>query len=235
MLVLEKNNLPKHWVVASLHNITKSIRDGTHNPPMRTENGIPLLSAKDIQNGFIDWKENCSRISELDFNEITRNNSIEKNNVLLTIVGTLGRSCVVETSAPFTVQRSVAILKFKEEIIPTFVKYFFDSIEFQNNLKKNAKGVAQVGVYLNTLKKFEIPIPNYAEQKITITRIQESFSFIEKYIEINEFLLSFLSNLKSSILKNAFEGKLVPQDPNDEPASELLERIKQEKQNMIKN
>ncbi len=79
--------LPQGWVEIQLDVISKSIRDGTHNPPARIKNGIPLLSAKHIQNGFIDWGENCPKISEKEFDKITKNNSIEKNNVLLTIVG----------------------------------------------------------------------------------------------------------------------------------------------------
>ncbi len=214
----------------TLDDITLSIRDGTHNPPIRTKNGLPLLSAKHIQNGFIDWGKNCPRISEFDFNKITKNNSIEENNILLTIVGTLGRSCVVKTTDHFTVQRSVAILKLKNEIVPDFVKYFFDSMQFQDNLKKNARGVAQVGVYLNSLKKFKIPIPNYDEQKIIVKSITESFLILEKYSETNKFLISSLLNIKNSILKQAFDGKLVPQDPNDEPAQILLEKIKSTKE-----
>jgi type I restriction enzyme, S subunit len=208
---LEKNNgFPQGWVETKLDIICNSIRDGTHNPPKRTENGIPLLSAKNIQNGFIDWKENCSRISESDFKDITRNNSIEENDVLLTIVGTLGRSCVVDTTTPFTVQRSVAILKFNKEVVPTFIKYFFDSMQFQNDLKNNARGVAQVGVYLNTLKNFMIPVPPINGQKKIVEKIEELFSIIEytkqllknSQIKLKQFSQSLLQKTYDELGKN---------------------------------
>ena len=141
----------------------------------------------------------------------------------------MGRSCVVQTSDYFTVQRSVAILKLKEEIVPLFVKHFFDSTQFQNELKKKARGVAQIGVYLNSLKKFEIPITTFNEQKRIVSKIESIFGRIDSTEKSLDAALSKIDLLKKSVLKRAFEGKLVPQDPNDEPASALLERIKKEK------
>lgn len=221
------------WEKKTLDSISNFIRDGTHNPPKRIEEGIPLLSARNIQDGFIDWNKKFSKISKTDFNVMEKNNSIEKNNILLTIVGTIGRSCVVDTSKQFAVQRSVAILKMKNEVLPHFVKYYFNTLNFQNELKKNARGVAQVGVYLNTLKKLIVPIPDLETQKLVIGNISKALSLIEKNYEINEIMFKQLQKSKASILKHAFEGKLVPQDPNDEPAEILLEKIKQEKEQLL--
>jgi len=210
----------------SINEISTSIRDGTHNPPKRVSKGISLLSARNIKNGFIDWDEKYSKISEKDFHEITRNNSIDKNDILLTIVGTLGRSCVVNTKLKFTVQRSVAIIKLNETVIPDFVQLYFESPIFQRALKKNSRGIAQVGVYLNLLKKLDFPLPVLEQQKSIVNNLKKRISLIENYNGISESLFKQLSNLKQALQKQAFEGKLVPQDPNDEPASELLKRIK---------
>jgi len=222
----------QNWTSKSLEDIMNSIRDGTHNPPKRTAEGVPLLSARNIQNGYIDWEKKYSKISRSDFNEITKNNSIVEQDILLTIVGTLGRSCVVRISKSFTVQRSVAILKPKPETFSLFVKHYFDTSQFQNDLKRNARGIAQVGVYLNILKKFLIPFPDLPIQELVVKNIEHTLSIIKKYEETNDILLKFLFTCKKSILKHAFEGELILQDPNDEPAEILLQKTKQEKKQL---
>ena len=103
--------------------------------------------------------------------------------------------------------------------------------------KKNTTGIIG-GVSVNTLKSLYFPVPPLAEQK----RIIERILCVEKYIDlyaISENAITSLDNsfpelLKKSILQEAVQGKLVPQDPNDEPASVLLERIRAEKQVLIK-
>ena len=105
------NDLPESWTRVRLKEITKTVRDGTHNPPSRVETGYPLLSARNIKEGYIDWHEDYSYISEEDFWGINNANPIENQDVLLTIVGTIGRSCVNRENTCFTVQRSVAIIK----------------------------------------------------------------------------------------------------------------------------
>ena len=118
-----------------------------------------------------------------------------------------------------------------------FLYYYLQSPLFQEIFKKNTTGIIG-GVSVNTLKSLYFPVPPLAEQK----RIIERILCVEKYIDlyaISENAITSLDNsfpelLKKSILQEAVQGKLVPQDPNDEPASVLLERIRAEKQVLIK-
>ena len=118
-----------------------------------------------------------------------------------------------------------------------FLYYYLQSPLFQEIFKKNTTGIIG-GVSVNTLKSLYFPVPPLAEQK----RIIERILCVEKYIDlyaISENAITSLDNsfpelLKKSILQEAVQGKLVPQDPNDEPASVLLERIRAEKQALIK-
>ena len=118
-----------------------------------------------------------------------------------------------------------------------FLYYYLQSPLFQEIFKKNTTGIIG-GVSVNTLKSLYFPVPPLAEQK----RIIERILCVEQYIDlyaISENAITSLDNsfpelLKKSILQEAVQGKLVPQDPNDEPASVLLERIRAEKQALVK-
>ena len=96
------------------------------------------------------------------------------------------------------------------------------------------KGTAgQLRVPTDYLKELIIPLPPLKEQKRIVAKIEESFSLIHNSEKLVDSLLLQSNYMKNSILKQAFEGNLVPQDPNDEPAEILLEKIKQEKQKII--
>jgi type I restriction enzyme, S subunit len=82
---------------------------------------------------------------------------------------------------------------------------------------------------LRDIKNSSVPVPPLEEQKEIVSQIEQGFSLIENTTQIIESSLQNLQTMKMSVLKQAFEGKLVPQDPNDEPAEILLEKIKQEK------
>ena len=82
---------------------------------------------------------------------------------------------------------------------------------------------------MRDIKKSFIPLPPLEEQEQIISQIEQGFSLIENTQSIVNSTLQTLETMKMSVLKQAFEGKLVPQDPNDEPAEKLLERIKKEK------
>ena len=118
-----------------------------------------------------------------------------------------------------------------------FLYYYLQSPLFQEIFKKNTTGIIG-GVSVNTLKSLYFPVPPLAEQKRIIERIRCVEQYLDLYA-ISENAITSLDNsfpeqLKKSILQEAVQGKLVPQDPNDEPASVLLERIRAEKQALIK-
>ena len=113
----------------------------------------------------------------------------------------------------------------------------FQSNEFLSIFKSSLNGIIG-GVSINTLKDFIIPLPPLEEQQRIVNKINSFEPLIQEY-DKNEKLLtelesSFTEKMKKSILQYAIEGKLVKQDPNDEPASVLLERIKAEKEKLIK-
>ena len=120
-----------------------------------------------------------------------------------------------------------------------FLFYYLMSPDFDAyaNDTDNAKGVAYPAINDNKLYQALIPVPPEAEQKRIVQKIRKVLPYADRYrtaySEVESLNNAFPDRLKKSILQEAVQGKLVPQDPNDEPASVLLERIRAEKQKLI--
>ena len=118
-----------------------------------------------------------------------------------------------------------------------FLYYYLQSPIFQSAFKENTTGIIG-GVSVNTLKSMLLPVPPIGEQKRIVKMLIQLAPLLEKYeqaeTELTKLNNDFPELLKKSILQEAVQGRLVPQDPNDEPASVLLERIRAEKQALIK-
>ena len=145
------------------------------------------------------------------------------------MIGTIGNPVVIREMPNFAI-KNVALFKKSEIILPLFLKYFLETTKVQSIMTKEAKGSTQKFVPLGYLRTFPISLPTLPEQERIVEEIEKGFVKADKMLEVVEKSLESAEQLKQSVLKKAFEGKLVPQDPNDEPASVLLARIKSEKQ-----
>ena len=230
--------IPDSWEWVRLKTVCTKLVDGTHNPPKGEINKTDylMISSTNINNDRI---ENLDKIRYLNKEVFVRENlrtQATKGDIFFTSVGSLGRSCVYKGNYNLTFQRSVSVLTTL--IFNYFLKYCFDSAYFQLKIQKEATGTAQKGFYLNQLSDCLIPIPPLAEQHRIVAKIEELMPCIEKYEQTEKQLTklneTFPEMLKKSILQQAVQGKLVPQNPDDEPASILLERIRAEKQSLIK-
>ena len=118
-----------------------------------------------------------------------------------------------------------------------YLYYLLQSPYFFGIFKDNIAGIIG-GVSINKIKELIVPLPPLAEQKRIVKKIEELEPFIDEYgkteTELTELNSNFPEQIKKSILQYAIQGKLVPQDPNDEPASELLKKIKAEKAELVK-
>jgi type I restriction enzyme S subunit len=185
-----------------------------------------MLSSRNILDDKIIFSD-FRYISQKDFEKEVKRTPIKVGDVLLTIVGTIGRSTIVKENTPkFVLQRSVALIKTR--INPNYLSYFFRSPDIQFYFLKNSKGTAQKGIYLNQLKKIPIALAPKLEQRRIIEKIEKLFLFADQIEETVVKTRNQAEAIEQSILAKAFRGELVPQDPNDEPASVLFERIKRE-------
>lgn len=141
------------------------IRDGTHGSPERTEAGVPVLSAMNVKGGRLNF-ETDRFTSNDEFAAFSRRVPLSDGDVLLTIVGTIGRAAVIEEVRPLVFQRSVAIIRPKAAVLDSrFLYHATQSSDFQTQLDRASNKSSQAGVYLGKLAEVLIPLPSLAEQR----------------------------------------------------------------------
>ena len=225
-------DIPDNWEWVRLGDVAEKITDGTHNPPPNSYEGKQVISAINIKKGKIDFSLSDRFVSENQFLKEDKRTHIRKGDVLLTIVGSLGNAAVVDTDKLFTAQRSVAVIGSKIESY--FLYYVLTSMMFKTQIFANAKGTTQRGIYLKKLTGLKLPLPPLLEQSRIAAKIAQLFALLRKVESSTQQYAKLQTLLKSKVLDLAMRGKLVEQDPHDEPASVLLEKIKAEKEQLVK-
>ena len=233
---VDLDEVNEYWICIKLEYISEFITDGDHNPPKRIEKGIPHLTAKNIRQGIID-ETGCSFISTQDFEKVKKRYFPKHEDVLLTCVGTLGRTALVPLGYTFSADRNIAAIRLLSAVCSAkYVKYFLSTYKIQNLISQASGYTAQPHLYLQDIRKFNIPFCSLAEQHQIIQEIESRLSVCDKLEETIKDSLEKAEALRQSILKKAFEGKLLTeqeleacrQQPDWEPAEKLLERIKKE-------
>ena len=205
---------PPAWEQRHLRDFVTKLVDGSHNPPAKQEAGHPMLSARNVEQGRIVF-EGFRFISNEAFVIENARTRIAPGDVLLTIVGTIGRSAVVpEGIGPFALQRSVAVLAPKPDLLPKFLSYQLQSPRIQRHFEANARGTAQKGVYLKTLGETPIVVPPLGEQRDLVAEIEKQFSRLDEALAGLKRVKANLKRYKAAILKAAVEGRLVPTEAN---------------------
>jgi type I restriction enzyme, S subunit len=266
--------LPESWEWVRLGSIATKLTDGSHSPPRDSGTGYPMLSSQNVNFGKIDFSNPTRYVGEEDFCKEDKRTNISPNDVLLTIVASLGRPAVVPDNAPkFVLQRSVAVIK--TPINSDYLCRYLGSPISTDYYLTHGKGTAQKGIYLGQLNEMLIAVPPLAEQKRIVAKIDRlmaqcddlenlggdrnqkriivhaaainrllaaqensdfstAWDFIQQHFSQLYSVKENVAELRKAILQLAVMGKLVPQDPNDQPASELLKAIELEKQQLVK-
>ena len=193
--------IPSEWDEKTISEVTELVTDGSHNPPKRVEDGIQLLSGQNIQNGYIDFNKEPSYISPSDFEQMDNNHSIQKGDLLLTIVGSIGRSAVVDGKTDFALQRSIALLRTNDEVTTPFLKFVTDSERFHRQADSRSRATAQGGLYLEALNKINLPVPSLPEQR----KIATVLYTVDRAIEKTEEIIDRNQTLKNGIRQDIFQ------------------------------
>jgi len=217
--------LPDGWEWARLDQISNRVTDGTHQPPQFEPSGIPFVFVQHIVGGKLTF-EGTKFISESTYATLNDRCPVKRGDILYSAVGSYGVAVRVNTDQPFSFQRHIAHIKPSDFLSSEYLADCLNSPVCLAQAHRCARGVAQKTVTLGNLCNFSIPVPPALEQQRIAIEIERRFSFLDKIeLSVRENLTRS-NHLRQTILNRAFAGKLVSQDPNDEPASALLERIR---------
>lgn len=219
--------VPSSWVWTTLPELcTIPITDGTHKTPTYTdkEHGVPFISSKDVTSQRINWN-NIKYITRELHEELHKRIAPQKNDILLAKNGTTGVAAIVEDTRVFDIYVTLAVIRPSQNICPQYLHQVINSNFCKEQFNSRLTGIGLPNLHLVDIKKTMIPLPPISEQKRIVTEIERWFVWIEQIRQSKTDLQDIIKQTKSKILDLAIHGKLVPQDPSDEPASELLKRI----------
>ena len=199
-----------------------SVTDGDHQAPPKVSKGIPFLVISNIADGSLDFS-NTRYVPEEYYEKIQMERKPKRGDILFSVTGSYGIVVNIKTDRQFCFQRHIGLIK------PTISNEYLSFVLMSNYIKslcdKLATGTAQKTVGLDTLRSLYVPIAPIEEQERIVAKIKHLLLQIN-FLEAGKGkLVAAIKQAKSKILDLAIHGKLVPQDPNDEPAIELLKRI----------
>lgn len=227
-------NLPQEWLWEKLGHLSDIVGGVTKGRKLEGKTTIPLpyLRVANVQDGYLD----LSVIKYIDVlpDDLSKY-KLEYGDILYTEGGDrdkLGRGTIWRDEIKDCIhQNHIFRARVPEQDISSlFITYFSQSSAAKDYFFKHAKQTVNLAsINLRILSNFPVPIPSTAEQIEIVEEIEAKFSIYDRLQADITTNLKKAEALRQSILKQAFEGKLVPQDPNDEPASVLLERIRAKK------
>ncbi len=220
--------IPESWEWCLLPDLCSiPITDGTHQTPTYTdkEHGIPFISSKDVTSQKINWN-NIKFITRDLHESLYKRIAPQRDDILLAKNGTTGVAALVEDDFIFDIYVTLAVIRpIKDLVLPIFLWRVINSSFCKKQFDNHLTGIGLPNLHLTDIKKTIIPLPPLVEQKRISNEVERWFTLIDE-LESNEGdLLKAIDKAKSKILDLAIHGKLVPQDPNDEPAIDLLKRI----------
>jgi type I restriction enzyme M protein len=199
--------VPNHkFKVVKLGDVTERITDGSHNPPKSSDgkDSLPMLSSKNIlADGQITFAD-ARYIEPADFVKENKRTYVSVGDVLMTIVGTIGRVAEVRSlEKPFTLQRSVSVIKPTSSVIPAFLVQVLRSEPLQRQMQLLSRGVAQKGIYLKDVAGLNIPLPPLDVQEQIVSDIQ----IMQDKIDLASQRIVELENARDSILTDVLGAK----------------------------
>ncbi|MFR3454642.1 MAG: restriction endonuclease subunit S [Coprococcus eutactus] len=227
--------VPEGWEWVRLVSICLKVTDGTHHSPDNFPTGeYKYITAKNIKlNGIV--LDDITYVTAEVHKEIFARCNPEFGDILYIKDGaTSGIATVNTLHEEFSMLSSVALLKPSIGIDNWYMCYAMQSPYFYNTTRGDMKGVGITRITLNMLTSRLIPIPPQNEQRQISANTSKLIELIVSIEKSKDDVLELIATTKSKILDLAIRGKLVPQDSNDEPASILLERIRAEKEELIK-
>lgn len=208
--------IPENWRWVKLQNLFKFV-DYRGKTPKKSPSGIRLMTASNIKQGYIDHTR-MEYISQEEYLSRQSRGISQKGDILFTTEAPLGNAALADLDVYSAGQRVITLQS--DNVEKSLFVYFLISPFFQKTLKENATGSTAQGIKAANLKKLCLPVPPLPEQKRIAAKLEQLFEVINRCEEAQKQIADTATQLRSSLLQAAIQGRLVPQNP-DEPAVEL--------------
>ena len=228
-------DIPESWEWVRISDISESFIGLTYKPTDVSTNGWIVLRSSNIQEGILDYND----IVKVNV-EVSEKLRVRVNDIIICARNgskkLVGKSALVrEVNEPTTFGAFMAICR--TQFYEYIAKYLLSPLFFQQ-LRKDSATTTINQLTQKNFNRYLVPLPPLAEQKRIVAKIEELLPKVEEYgkaqEELDKLNEELPERLKKSVLQEAITGRLVPQDPNDEPASVLLDKIRAEKKQLVK-
>ena len=234
-------DIPIKWEWVRLKELVSLITKGS-SPSWQgvkyVETGILFITSENVREGYLDLKS--PKYLEAKFNELQSRSILRKGDLLTNIVGaSIGRTAEFNLETDNSnINQAVAVIRLLDKSLNAFLLKLFNSPFVVTQMLGKTVETARPNISLGSVENLLVPLPPLAEQRRIVAKIEELMPLVERYGNAQQALdqlnESLPARLRQSILQEAIQGRLVPQDPKEEPASELLKRIRKEKEQLVK-
>lgn len=209
---IKDGELPKGWKVIELKNVTSILGDGLHGTPKYSDTGeYYFINGNNLCDGRIILKTETKRVSLEEYEKYKK--PLNDNTILVSINGTLG-NVAFYNNEKVILGKSACYFNVLHDVDKNYVRLLLTGQQFQNYAQNNATGSTIKNVSLKSMREFKFPLPSLEEQGQIVQELESKLTVCDKIEETISQSLQQAETLKQSILKKAFEGKLINYESN---------------------
>jgi type I restriction enzyme S subunit len=222
------SELVRGWETKRLDQVCPVFVDCPHRTPKYEAEGIPALRPRDVVGGALRL-DTAARVGRPEFELQTKRRVPVEGDVVYSRELSYGWAALIPPNAEFCLSQGMVLFRPDESLLPEFLVLVLNGSRGREQARRAATGSAHPHINLRDIRAYEIPVPPLEVQEAIVQRIQMEVSAIDALRAAVERAQRRSASLRRAVLERAFRGELVPQDPWDEPASVLLERIRAER------